>query len=66
MVKVQQFCGVQAEGFGELDRENLIDYDRDTDTVILSPLGVKRVEEEVLNPKTEPLQRIARKVRGRR
>jgi len=64
--KYSNFAVYKRRVLGELDRENLIDYDRDTDTVILSPLGVKRVEKEVLNPKTEPLQRIARKVRGRR
>lgn len=31
-----------------LDRENLIEYDTDTQTVTLSPLGVKKVEEEIL------------------
>jgi hypothetical protein len=32
----------------QLDAANLIEYDRDSDTVIISPLGVKMVEEQIL------------------
>lgn len=33
----------------ELDSENLVEFDRETDAVIISPLGVKLVEEEILS-----------------
>jgi len=33
---------------GQLDAGNLVEYDRDSDTVIISPLGVTIVEEQIL------------------
>jgi len=39
-----------------LDRENLIEYDTDTQTVTLSPLGVKKVEEEILVKESEEVR----------
>jgi hypothetical protein len=33
---------------GNLDSNNLVEYDRETNTVIISPLGVKCVEEEII------------------
>jgi len=32
----------------QLDTANLVEYDRDSDTVIISPLGVKMVEERII------------------
>jgi len=31
-----------------LHNENLIEYDRETESVLLSPLGVKRLEEQII------------------
>jgi hypothetical protein len=38
-----------------LDNDNLVEYDRATESVILSPLGVKRVEEEIVGRELQPL-----------
>lgn len=35
---------------GQLDTANLVEYDRDSETVVISPLGVKMVEDEILQP----------------
>ena len=48
----------------ELDRENLIDYDRETESVTLSPLGGKRVEEEIIKDKSDSVSAPARKRRN--
>jgi hypothetical protein len=37
-----------------LDNGNLIEYDRQTESVILSPLGVKRVEEQIIGREPKP------------
>ncbi|MEV8519505.1 hypothetical protein ABZR86_06865 [Dyella marensis] len=37
---------------GQLDSANLIEYDRDGETAIISPLGIKQVEEELLRQPT--------------
>jgi hypothetical protein len=31
-----------------LDKQNLVEYDRDTQFVFISPLGIKEVEEKIL------------------
>lgn len=31
-----------------LDKANLVEFDRDTDTIFISPLGIKRVEDSIL------------------
>lgn len=33
---------------GQLDTANFVEYDRESDTVIISPIGIKCVEEEIL------------------
>ena len=33
---------------GQLDGDNLVEYDRDSETVIISPIGIKQVEEQIL------------------
>jgi hypothetical protein len=38
-----------------LDNENLIEYDRESESAILSPLGVKRVEEEIIGRTSKPV-----------
>jgi hypothetical protein len=35
-------------GLRHLDNDNLVEYDRASESVILSPLGVRRVEEEIV------------------
>jgi hypothetical protein len=47
----------------QLDKENLIDYDRQSESVMLSPLGIRVVEDELLNPK---IAEIAHSKKGRR
>ena len=37
----------------QLDAANLVDYDRETESVILSPLGSKLVEEQILGRRLE-------------
>jgi len=46
--KYSNFAVYRKSVLGSLDSDNLIEYERDTDTAIISPLGVKRVEEEIL------------------
>lgn len=53
----------------QLDRADLVDYDAATDSVILSPLGVKIVEDEILHEKDKvvagrALKSTLRKRRG--
>jgi hypothetical protein len=46
-----------------LDKDDLVDYDRQSESVTLSPLGVKIVEEKVLNrkvPGARPVEKVRR------
>jgi hypothetical protein len=46
--KHSHFGSYKRDVLQDLDNDNLVEYDRATESVILSPLGVKRVEEEVI------------------
>src|SRR5262249_702427 len=46
--KHSNFTVYKARVLRQLDTRNLIEYDRNIESVILSPLGVKRVEEEII------------------
>lgn len=46
--KYSNFAVFRKNVLGQLDSANLIEYDRDSETVIISPIGVKQVEEEIL------------------
>lgn len=66
--KYSNFAVYKTKVLGKLDTKNSIEYDRDSDTVIISPLGIKYVEEEILHsassavaspPKRTPRKRTA-------
>lgn len=61
--KYSNFAVYKQRVLGELDSANLIDYDRDTDSVSLSPLGVKLVEEKILGPQPEATNRARNRAR---
>jgi len=46
--KYSNFAVFRKSVLGQMDSANLIEYDRDSETVIISPIGVKQVEEEIL------------------
>lgn len=50
--KYSNFAMYRKRVLGPLDSDNLVEYDREADTVIISPLGVKCVEEEILRAST--------------
>lgn len=51
--KYSNFAMFKRAVLSELDRENLIDYDRETESVTLSPLGGKLVEDEIIPPNSD-------------
>lgn len=46
--KYSNFAVYRKSVLGQLDAANFIEYDRESDTVIISPIGIKCVEEEIL------------------
>jgi hypothetical protein len=63
--KYSNFAVYKKKVLGQLDTKNSIEYDRDSDTVIISPLGIRYVEEEILHRGSSvvvsPLKRTPRK-----
>lgn len=47
-VKYSNFAMYKKSVLVQLDVGNFVEYDRDSDTVIISPIGIKRVEEEII------------------
>ena len=54
--KYTNFAVYRKNVLGQLDSANLVEYDRESDTVIISPIGIKCVEEEILRT---PVQVVA-------
>lgn len=46
--KYSNFAVYRKNVLGQLDTANFVEYDRESDTVIISPTGIKCVEEEIL------------------
>jgi len=46
--KYSNFAVYRRQVLGSLDSSNLVEYDRDSETVIISPIGIKLVEETVI------------------
>jgi hypothetical protein len=46
--KYSNFAMFRKSVLGQLDTGNFVEYDRQSDTVIISPIGIKCVEEEIL------------------
>lgn len=61
--KYSNFTIYKSRVLEQLDKDNLIDYDRQSECVMLSPLGIKIVEDELLNRK---IVEIAHGKKGRR
>jgi hypothetical protein len=64
--KYSNFAVYKKKILGQLDTTNFIEYDRDSETVIISPVGIKYVEEQILlhpaNPVAKPsLKKTSRK-----
>ena len=49
--KYSNFSAYKQKVLKQLNSANLVEYDRETDSVTLSPLRVKRVEEQILRRK---------------
>ncbi len=47
--KYSNFAVYKKKVLGQLDSANLVEYDQDSDTVTISPIGIKRVEEKILS-----------------
>jgi hypothetical protein len=50
--KYSNFAVFRKSVLGELDADNFVEYDRESDAVIISPIGIRRVEEEILRAPT--------------
>ncbi|MGA8145975.1 MAG: hypothetical protein WB870_00170, partial [Gallionellaceae bacterium] len=64
--KYSNFAVYKKKVLGQLDTTNFIEHDRDSDTVIISPVGIKYIEEQILlrpaNPTVNsPLKRKSSK-----
>ncbi|MEI8283228.1 MAG: hypothetical protein WCG75_12545, partial [Armatimonadota bacterium] len=46
--KYSNFAVYRKSVLSQLDVDNLVEYDKESDTVIISPIGIKCVEEEIL------------------
>ena len=46
--KYSNFAVYKKQVLGQLDSTNFVEYDCDSDTVIISPVGIKYVEEQIL------------------
>jgi len=65
--KYSNFNVYKARVLRPLDNENLIEYDRETESAILSPLGVKRVEEQIMGHEPKPDAKLTvKKTRSKR
>ena len=53
--KYSNFPVYKKNVLGQLDTTNFIEYDRDSDTVIISPVGIKYVEEQILLRSANPM-----------
>jgi hypothetical protein len=51
--KYTNFAVYRKSILSQLDSQNLVEYDRDSGTVIISPLGIKLVEEDILRVPTK-------------
>lgn len=69
--KYSNYAVYRTKVLGQLDSGNLIEYDRDSETAIISPLGIKLVEEELLrqpageDKATKPVQSTKRRTKRR-
>lgn len=65
--KYSHFAMFRKSVLSELDTANLVEYDRESDTVIISPIGIKCVEEEILRGPVKAVanQSLKRKSRKR-
>lgn len=59
--KYSNFAVYKKKVLGLLDATNCIEHDRDSDTVIISPVGIKYVEENILHRPASPLANPPRK-----
>lgn len=64
--KYSNFAVYRKSVLGQLDSDNMIDYDRESDTVTISPVGIRCVEEQILRAPVEAianpsLRRMSRK-----
>jgi len=53
--KYSNFAAYKNKVLGKLDTSNFIEYDQDSDTVIISPVGIKYVEEQILLRPANPV-----------
>lgn len=53
--KYSNFAVYRKSILGQLDAANFLEYDRESDTVIISPVGIKCVEEELLRTPMWPV-----------
>jgi len=63
--KYSNFAVYKKNVLGQLDTTNFIEHDRDSDTVIISPVGIKYVEEQILLRPANPVASLKRMSRKR-
>ena len=56
--KYSNFAVYRKSILGPLDSANLVEYDKDSDTVIISPIGIKCVEEEILRTPVKVMSNV--------
>jgi len=66
-VRYSNFPMYKKNILSQLDHANCVNYDRDTASVIISPVGIKRVEEDILRtPFSEATIRSQKRKVGKR
>ena len=59
--KYSNFAMFRKSVLSELDTANFVEYDRESDTVIISPVGIKCVEENILRTPVKAVANPSRK-----
>jgi hypothetical protein len=65
--KYSNFAVYRKKVLAQLDAVNFVEYDKDSDTVIISPIGIKYVEEEILRaPVSTVTDRLPKRASSKR